>query len=473
MKNIFKLLVVLATVASLTACSKEFINKDKPLSMTEPIIFADADYIQSALLGCYDIFKSSNPTFMGGLGVVVFDSRGDDIVNVSNPVTMSDTYEMLVLGATQENGRIWNYAYATINTCNIFIENMEKYECKEVVGEKLYNQYVAEAKFLRAYSYYVLANLYSEPYSRNPEATAVPLRITALTSAGNNDCPASPIKDIYDQILKDCIPGDLANAPGTYDGVTRASKAAANLLRMRVYMAEQDWDKAISEGNAITGYSLVSDVTKLYGTDTHDNTEMIFALPNSTQDKPNTQMSCAEYFSPSATCAWIDTEAGIVSDPLYSQAADQRISKLISEEDNNGHVYSKKYMDYGGHLDWLPLMRYAEVKLNLAECYANKADGATQAKSNLSDVRRRSIAASEDGLDINNLTGGAIKTAVYNERRLEFICEGIRGIDIIRRGESFVKKNSFVDVSVDPGTSNYTWPIPDTEKKFNKALKNQ
>ena len=100
-------------------------------------------------------------------------------------------------------------------------------------------------------------------------------------------------------------------------------------------LSEEDWDKAISEGNAISGYSLVSDVTKLYGVDTYDNTEMIFALPNSTQDKPNTQMSAAEYFSEDATVAWIDTESGIMSQSGYFQAADQRVSKLVSGEDGN------------------------------------------------------------------------------------------------------------------------------------------
>ena len=198
MKHIIKSLVVLAAVATLAGCSKEFINKDKPLSMTESIIFAHASYIESALLGCYDVFKSSNPTFMGGLGMIVFDSRGDDIVNVSNPVTMSDTYEMNVLGTSDENTRIWDYAYLTIKTCNIFLENLEKYECQEVLGDALYKQYVAEAKFIRAYSYYVLANLYSEPYCKNPNALAVPLRTTALTAAGNNDCPAVSIKDVYE-----------------------------------------------------------------------------------------------------------------------------------------------------------------------------------------------------------------------------------------------------------------------------------
>ena len=469
MKHIIKSLVVLAAVAALAGCSKEFINKDKPLSMTEPLIFADADYIESALLGCYDVFKSSNPTFMGGLGMIVFDSRGDDIVNVSNPVTMSDTYEMNVLGTSDENGRIWNYAYGTINTCNIFLENLEKYECEKVLGAALYKQYAAEAKFLRAYSYYVLANLYSEPYCKNQNALCVPLRTTALVSAGNNDCPAAPIKDIYEQILNDCVPADLPNGVGKRDGVTRASKAAAQLLRMRVYMAEEEWTKAIAEGTAISGYSLVSDVTKLYGTDIYDNTEMIFAMPASTQDKPNTQMSAAEYFSPDATCTWLDTENGIMSKDGYFQANDQRISKLVSDPDDNGHVYSKKYMDYGGHLDWLPLMRFAEVQLNLAECYSNNANDG-EAKKLLKAVRGRAFAGAADAIDVDALTGGAVKTAVLNERRIEFICEGIRGIDMIRRAETFSKHNEYVDLDVAPGQTNYYWPVPDSEKKYNKTL---
>ncbi|MBP3203360.1 MAG: RagB/SusD family nutrient uptake outer membrane protein [Bacteroidales bacterium] len=470
MKNIVKYLLVALVAVVLNACSKEFIQKDRPYTMTESVIFSDADYIESALLGCYDVFKSSNPSFMSGLAYVVFDVRGDDVVNVSNPVTMQETYEMTVLGTSLENGRIWNYAYSTINTCNIFIENLEKYNCAEVIGEAKVAQYAAEAKFLRAYSLYVLANLYSQPYSINPNAKAVPLRTTALLSSGNNNCPAATISAVYQQILDDCTPGVLANAPGTYNGVTRASAAAAHMLRMRVYMAMSDWDKAITEGNAITGYSLAQDVTDLYGEDTYNNKEMIFALPMSTQDKPNTQMSAAEYFSKDATVSWLDTEAGILSNADYSLAADQRISKLISAPDGSGYVYSLKFVDKAQKLDWIPIFRYAETKLNLAECYANKADGATNAKKNLKDVRSRSIAAADDSIDVDGLTGGNLTTAIYNERRLEFICEGLRGIDIIRRGETFSKHNSLVDVEVAPTSNYYTWPIPDSEKNYNKTL---
>ena len=128
MKNIIKLVAALTLVVSLASCSEQFIERPRPLVMNEEIIYSDANYIESALLGCYSEFKSSNPTFMAGLAYVVFDSRGDDIVNVSNPVTMQRTYEMQVLPNELENNRIWNYAYYTINTCNIFIDNLTKYE---------------------------------------------------------------------------------------------------------------------------------------------------------------------------------------------------------------------------------------------------------------------------------------------------------------------------------------------------------
>ena len=477
MKNIFKIFAILVLAASMSACSEEFIQRDRPLVMNEAIIYSDAGYIESALLGCYSAFKSTNPTFMAGLAYVVFDSRGDDIVNVSNPVTMQHTYEMKVLPTEQENGRIWNYAYYVINTCNIFIENLSKYNCKEVLGDALYNQYVAEAKFIRAYCYYVLVNLYSQPYKLDPNALAVPLRLTALVSSGNNDCVQSSISDIYTQMLNDCVVADLPSpfdgtGALTRDGVTRVNADAARMLRMRIYMAEEDWDSAIAEGEAITGYELAADITKLYGQDTYkENKEIIFALPMSTQDNPNTQMSAAEYFCAKASVCWLDTESGIMSKAGYGLAKDQRISKLVSDPDGNGYVYSKKFVDYGQKLDWLPLIRYAETKLNLAECYVNKADGTAKAKAALKDVRSRSIAAADDVFDVDALTGGNLTTAVYNERRLEFICEGIRGIDIIRRGEDFVKKNSVIDITVKPTDTYYTWPITESERKYNKALK--
>lgn len=472
MKNIFKLIAVaVACVPALTGCSEKFIQRDRPLVMTENLIYSNATYIESALLGCYSSFKSSSPSLMAGRAYVVFDSRGEDIVNMSNPVTLQDTYEMKVLPTTQENSQIWDLAYSTINNCNIFIDNLAKYNCKSVIGEAKCNQFEAEAKFLRAYCYYVLVNLYSQPYKLDANAPAVPLRLTGLVSSGNNDCPRSSISAIYAQMLADCIPAALADAPNTRDGVTRASKAAAHMLRMRVYMAQEDWDNAIAEGEAIAGYEIAADVTELYGTDTYNSKEMIFALPMSNQDKPNTQQSCAEFFCKDASVCFLDFEKGILSEANYSLADDDRIKNLISEADGNGHKFSKKFVDQGQKQDWVPLMRFSETELSLAECYVNKADAAslTAAKNHLKAVRNKRIPAS-DPLNIDAMDSAELTTAIQKERRLEFICEGMRGIDIMRRGENFVKNNSFINIRVTPTDSYYTWPIPDTEKAYNKAL---
>ena len=90
---------------------------------------------------------------------------------------------------------------------------------------------------------------------------------------------------------------------------------------------------------------------------------------------------------------------------------------------------SLKFTDAKTKLQWVPIFRYAETLLDLAECYANKAGGEATAKSLLKQVRGRSVDAATDPLKIDNLTGDALKEAIYNEKRLEFIGEGIRGIE--------------------------------------------
>ncbi|MBO5759754.1 MAG: RagB/SusD family nutrient uptake outer membrane protein [Rikenellaceae bacterium] len=474
MKKIFIGLMALASLVSMTSC-EDFINQPIPDTTNEPLVFSKAEYIEANLNGCYHYFKSTssmNYTFMGGKTYAALDSRGDDVVNISNQQTLKDTYEMNVLGSNElENGPTWVMAYAIINECNVFIDNMAAYNPvgNGVITQAVADQYIAEAKFLRGYTYYVLCQLYSQPYCVNPESPAVPLRLTGLKSSGNNNCPLSSISAIYAQILDDCKPEALASQTLK----TRATADAARMLKMRVQMAMGQWSEAIKTGKEITGYTLVSDMTTLYGNfdeDTYANTEMIFVLPMTAQDSPNTQSSVADYYSLNAQVGWLDTEAGILSKEAYCLETDQRISALT--EMGETYLYSKKFTNIGTKTDWVPQMRYAETLLNLAECYANVGDRESldNAKAALKTVRSRAIAEG-DVLDVDALEGKtAIMEAVYNERRAEFICEGMRGIDIARRGENFIKKNSFADINIAPGDSRYVWPIPDSEYAYNKAL---
>lgn len=226
----------------------------------------------------------------------------------------------------------------------------------------------------------------------------------------------------------------------------------------------EKWDEAIAEGTAITGYTLLPDANKLYATPYY-NTEVIFTLPMASNNRPNTQQSLFEYHYDAQTLV-VNTTTGIVSKNGYNNTKDTRISDLIGSKGTQQISLKFKIRE-----DWVPIFRLAEIKLNLAECYAQKGGASeTNAKTQLKDVRRRSLADIDDSY-LNNaaidaLTGNALKTAIHNEKRLEFLGEGMRALDIHRRAENYVKGT----INVSPTDNNYVWPIPLSETSINKEL---
>src|SRR3546814_883876 len=83
-------------------------------------------------------------------------------------------------------------------------------------------------------------------------------------------------------------------------------------------------------------------------------------------------------------------------------------------------------------------MRMADVVLMLAEVYAELGDEGA-AKAELIKVRGRAFLP-EDRPEkvtnhVNGLSGDALKTAIQEERKLEFAGEGLRRYDLIRTGK--------------------------------------
>jgi len=142
--------------------------------------------------------------------------------------------------------------------------------------------------------------------------------------------------------------------------------------------------------------------------------------------------------------------------PEYSLAKDKRVEAF----DDNGRLAK---WDQADKLQWIPIFRFAETKLNLAECYA-KLSNEANARAALNDVRSRSITAADDIIDVSTLSGTNLLNAITNEKRLEFLGEGLRGIEIMRKGEHFIKGT---DIDVAPGSNGYTWPIPQSERVVN------
>lgn len=83
----------------------------------------------------------------------------------------------------------WRIMYATIHSCNTAIAQLRK----DVVGERLYHQYICEAKCIRAYCYSRLNMIYG----------GVPLY---LEEVSDDLCTKGQSKweDVWDAVIKDC-----------------------------------------------------------------------------------------------------------------------------------------------------------------------------------------------------------------------------------------------------------------------------
>lgn len=459
-----KKIIIYSAICSLVVmggCKDSFLDQDPPLYLLDEEIYTNPDRVESTLLGLYGNLKNtSGKSFIGGKTYLAFDNRGDDFANISNNnVTLFQTYNMIVGNEVAENEDSWAEAYQTINKANTFLAGIAANP--DVIAET-YDQYQAEAKFVRALSYYYLVNLYSMPYSIDPNAKAVPLRLLPEYNQEHNDLARSTVSEIYNHILSDI--SDISALPtgnNTYTTVTRATQAAARMLRMRVYMAMNDWQSAVNEGKEIEGfdYELMADPAAPFSTPFF-TPENIFSLPMATNNRPNTQQSVAEYYHNGQIMVLDDTH-GITSKPNYSLENDKRLEAFKG----NNRMYLK-FRDARDKLEWVPVFRYAETYLNLAECYVNLGNS-EEAKKYLKLVRNRSIDPATDPLNIDNLSDTELREAVYNERRIELLAEGIRAIDIVRRGETFSKAGT---LTVTPTDNGYIWPIPLKELTLNGAI---
>jgi len=465
MKKTYFISIVLLAILLFSGCKESFLDQEVPLVANEELIYSDSAQTVMALQGIYSTFKGAyspdkgtEGDFMGGKTYVTFDNRGDDIKNIDpNLVTLHDTYRMQVGVSYQENEATWYQAYLTINRANVFIQSLEDFNTAAVIGDAAAKQFTAEAKFVRSLSYFYLLHLYATPYVVDKEARAFPLRLTAIKGSGENNCPSAKVKAVYAAILDDLKDENIQALPAasnSFEAVTRATRGAAYMLRMRAYMAMGEFQNALNDGLKVTGYELAGDVTAQFSTPYYTR-ETIFALPQSTNDRPNTQKAPTEYYREGTICV-IDKDYGVMSLPEYSLEDDKRVIAF----DDNGRLAK---WDQADKLQWIPIFRFAETKLNLAECYA-KLNNESNARAALNDVRRRSIATADDMLNISTLSGNSLLNAITNEKRLEFLGEGLRGIEIMRKGEHFIKGT---DIDVAPGSNGYTWPIPQSERVLN------
>lgn len=481
MKRIRYIIPLFLTALILGACHRDELYPVPLTSIVEASAFSTSTRIQAQVLGLYTALKNGN--FYGGRYLIAGDVKGENFIDLTaNLITDYDVWlENPTNSATAVIG-LWQYAYVTINNCNLFIDGMTK-SGTMVISATQGTQYIAEARLIRALSYYSLLQFYALPYANgNGSNLGVPLRLTGIDGPGESLLARSPVDSVYGQILADLNFAE-ANLPSSYssayNNTTRAQVNTAIALKTRVYLAMGDYTDLITEANKIVTpgapftatsgvpFALVSDYTKAFIAP-YTTSENIFSLPMTTTsgDNPGTQNQLAYYFTPGTAPGVGNGEfclnpAGVIADPNWT-ATDRRKSFVTTI---GSHQWLTKYIAPSPYTDYPPVIRYSEVLLNLAEARVRSTNSVDpQAVALLNAVRNRSDPATTYTV-ASFATSTSLINAILEERNIEFLGEGIRTSDLMRLQQTIPAKGSAP--SIGPNAVGYIWPISSTELSLN------
>lgn len=471
--------IALTVSLSFAACNeKELLNPIPNTSLQADLSFNTPTRVQGQVYGIYAALK--NGSYLGGRDLMIRDIRGEEFLNLTqNLFTGFESWAQNVNSGSNDALSTWQNAYLTINACNLFIDGMAAHP--DVVSTALAAQYIAEAKFCRALSYHKLITMYAQPYLKdNGASLGVPLRLGGENNTLHNGLKRSTVAEIYTQILKDLDEAE-ADLPLTYTGSTaallntsRAHKNTAIALKTRVYLAMGNYAKVITEANKLvpaaapykapTGVAnaLNATISSVFSTP-WTTAESIFSMPMTVANNVGGQSSLPNQYNGTREYALNTVGAGILADPtIRSTDARKAMTRVLS-----GNTLLTKFPSTASpFLEYIPVIRYAEVMLNLAEASA-KTGALPRAISLLQAIRNRSDATY--AFPVSTLaTSASLLTAIRVEKRIEFLGEGFRSDDLLRDMLTIPAKGAVPSVA--PTAPGYVFPIPNGEVSNNPDL---
>lgn len=448
--------VFLATTL-FTSCSEEKTIELEPFnSIGETAAFTTPALIELSVTGMYNAaalgdFNGNNPRgyVFGAAFVQQGDNRGEDAVNLATfyQLTYTGTYDT----TTANNTYYWADGYRLINRANIIIEGVTNALQAGTITKAVADDYIGQAKFFRAIAHNEILIHHARPFQDNPSTNlGIPYREIPNNSAANNSVSLlqgrNTVAECYTKILKDLDDAEALTVSKTARAGTakieRITKEAAIAYKTRVYLHMRRWDKVISEGIKLNGaYAMTANPDTPFSSNL-SNTESIFSLSQSAVNNPGANGALASMYHPPVPAA--SNGRGLVAispiiwrNPSWLSDDKRRAEGTMVVTGVTGYYpgtkFTKKYKDGVNKTDASPIIRYAEVALNMAEAYARQND-LVNGLSRLNSVRDRSLAApvTQSYTATSFANNVELLRAILVERRIEFVMEGRRWPDISR-----------------------------------------
>lgn len=469
MKLFNYILVSSIVLTGLFSCTKQ-LNQLPVSSLTTTNFYTNkSDFIQ-AVSGVYSKLKAypDEALWMGEMRSdnVNASSDGNRDWQGINDFSPNLTNTGMIVNA-------WNDNFSGIANANSVLDKLTS-KGQNIGDDSLRNRFTAECRFLRGFFYFNLLRFYGK----------VPIIDKVMTTNEVLTVHQSPIKDIYTFIEAD-LQYAIDHLPASYSGtdIGRATSYAAKGLLGLVYMTasgptygidgpgmdSKQYDKALSLFNDIIAsgkYTFASNYSSIFSYTNENNKEVLFDVQFQSTTNPGdfpSMLVPSAYWSGIGLSGYGNgygtTAYNVPQNLSYSYRAtaggkiDNRdtfniqrgfaLSTSTPKDLDTTRPFIKKYINVAlrgtSYKDWpinFIILRYTDILMMKAECILHGAGG-TQADVDaiVNQVRARAGIAPVTNVDMNGL---------MEERRREFLGEGLRWNDLVREGMAVTTMNNWI-----------------------------
>jgi len=285
MKKLSKAIYVLSLLIFL-GCNDDFLDTPPQDSISEGIIWSDESLVRAYHTSLYNsIYHGFGIHMLSKVTDEAFCAINWDVGNIPYGTLTPDNVTSMASWQWHSGANlyIWNSAYQWIRRINVFIEKMNADDAIDFADKP---RLIAEAKFLRAYTYFLLIERFGGvPIVEN----SFDLGVEHLFSRSSFD----QCVEFIEKDLTEAFPHLTKRYASNDANFGRATQDAAQALRSRMYLYsasplfnpsndQSRWQKAADASEALldAGYELHPNYTTLFNQPTGSpNNEMIFVRP--------------------------------------------------------------------------------------------------------------------------------------------------------------------------------------------------
>lgn len=469
--------IIPAFVAILAFCAvscKDFLETNPTSSVSDNQVFTSIQGAEAALNGCYYLLHFNDENYGRGdvsgyvSQILTWDTTAEDIIVYGGWYGYDYNFWGHQRGDIFKTYTLWNYYYVLINNLNSVIHFTPLIEG---ASEAEINAVVGQAKAMRGWSYFMLAQIFQHTYqlSHPRNMPGVPI-YTEPTTDQTEGKGRGTIDDTYKQVLD-----DLLDAESELSGYSRLAKnhvdrSVVQGILARVYLVMQDWPKAEEyAAKARSGYPLTTNEDWNNGFNDINTGSWMWGLM---QDKENKLYGNGDYGPFAMWANWITRNGGDLWSfncfylpnafvALFDENDIRRQQMWYKADAGYGLYCSNKFYDTLDMTGSFPYMRADEMLLIEAEAKAHQSGKEAEAQALLGQLQAMRGAA------VSTKTGDALVEDILLERRKELYGEGFGWLDIIRNCKPLVREGNHIDysgsVQIPAKSWRFVYQIPQNE----------